>query len=73
MKNLIAGMSRLRKLIPVFVIFLLPSLAQAHPGFPEHTHNLSPTISDAETYVVVALAAGLLVFLLWTARRSRVK
>jgi urease accessory protein len=56
------------RLLPLFAIFLLPALAQAHPGIPGHTHGLANGLLHPLTgldHICAMVAVGL-----WAAQRG---
>lgn len=60
--------SSVRRLPPLLLVFLLPSLAQAHPGVPGHVHGLANGMLHPLTgldHICAMLAVGL-----WAAQRG---
>ena len=56
------------RLLPLLAVFLLPSLAQAHPGFPGHTHGFANGLAHPLTgldHICAMVAVGL-----WAAQRG---
>jgi urease accessory protein len=68
MKNSIRVTSTFPRTLPLLLIFLLPSLAQAHPGSPGHTHGFSNGLLHPLTgldHICAMVAVGL-----WAAQRG---
>ena len=68
MKKPIHTSSLLQRALPLALIFLLPSLAQAHPGAPGHTHGFTNGLLHPLTgldHICAMLAVGL-----WAAQRG---
>jgi urease accessory protein len=68
MKKSIHLVSTFQRALPLLLIFLLPSLAQAHPGAPGHTHGFSNGILHPLTgldHICAMIAVGL-----WAAQRG---
>jgi urease accessory protein len=68
MKNSIRVTSTFSRTLPLLLIFLLPSLAQAHPGAPGHTHGFSNGLLHPLTgldHICAMVAVGL-----WAAQRG---
>jgi urease accessory protein len=68
MKNSIRVASIFQRALPLLLIFLLPSLAQAHPGAPGHTHGFSNGLLHPLTgldHICAMVAVGL-----WAAQRG---
>jgi urease accessory protein len=68
MKNSIRVTSTFPRTLPLLLIFLLPSLAQAHPGAPGHTHGFSNGLLHPLTgldHICAMVAVGL-----WAAQRG---
>jgi urease accessory protein len=60
--------SRFSKLLPAILVVLLPSLAQAHPGMPGHTHGLGNGLAHPFTgldHICAMIAVGL-----WASQRG---
>lgn len=57
-----------RRILPLWLIFLLPPLAQAHPGLPGHTHGFSNGFFhplNGLDHICAMIAVGL-----WAAQRG---
>jgi urease accessory protein len=68
MKNSIQVASLFKRALPLLLIFLVPSLAQAHPGAPGHTHGFSNGLLHPLTgldHICAMVAVGL-----WAAQRG---
>src|SRR5476651_2360126 len=68
MKNSIRVTSTFPRTLQLLLIFLLPSLAQAHPGAPGHTHGFSNGLLHPLTgldHICAMVAVGL-----WAAQRG---
>jgi urease accessory protein len=68
MKNSIRGFSILQRTLPLLLILLVPSLAQAHPGPPGHTHGFANGLLHPLTgldHICAMIAVGL-----WAAQRG---
>lgn len=68
MKNSSQAASLVKSSLPLLLIFLLPSLAQAHPGVPGHTHGFGNGLSHPLTgldHLCAMIAVGL-----WAAQRG---
>jgi urease accessory protein len=68
MKNSIRVASTFQRALPLLFIFLVPSLAQAHPGAPGHTHGFSNGLFHPLTgldHICAMVAVGL-----WAAQRG---
>jgi urease accessory protein len=68
MKNSIRVASTFQRALLLLLIFLLPSLAQAHPGAPGHTHGFSNGLLHPLTgldHICAMVAVGL-----WAAQRG---
>jgi urease accessory protein len=68
MKNSIRVASTFQRALPLLLIFLVPSLAQAHPGAPGHTHGFSNGLLHPLTgldHICAMVAVGL-----WAAQRG---
>ena len=68
MKNLFARTSWIYRSLPLLLVFLLPSLAQAHPGVAGHTHGLANGLVHPITgldHICAMIAVGL-----WAAQRG---
>jgi len=68
MKNPIRAFSLFQRALPLLLIFLLPSLAQAHPGPPGHTHGFANGLMHPLTgldHICAMVAVGL-----WAAQRG---
>jgi urease accessory protein len=68
MKNSIYIPSLFQHALPLLLIFLLPSLAQAHPGPPGHTHGFANGLLHPLTgldHICAMVAVGL-----WAAQRG---
>lgn len=68
MKKPIHPSSLLQRALPLMLILLLPSLAQAHPGTPGHTHGFTNGFLHPLTgldHICAMLAVGL-----WAAQRG---
>jgi urease accessory protein len=68
MKNSIRVASIFQRALPLLLIFLAPSLAQAHPGMPDHTHGFENGVLHPLTgldHICVMVAVGL-----WAAQRG---
>lgn len=68
MKNPIRTASLFQRGLPLLLIFLLPSLAQAHPGPPGHTHGFANGLMHPLTgldHICAMVAVGL-----WAAQRG---
>jgi urease accessory protein len=68
MKNSIRVTSLFQRALLLMLIFLLPSLAQAHPGPPGHTHGFANGLSHPLTgldHICAMIAVGL-----WAAQRG---
>src|ERR1035438_8414608 len=58
----------LRNTLPLLTIFFLPTLAQAHPGLPGHTHGFTNGLAHPLTgldHICAMVAVGL-----WAAQRG---
>jgi urease accessory protein len=67
MKTLIGGF-KFQKLLPLILVVLAPSLAQAHPGMPGHSHGLTNGLVHPITgldHLLAMIAVGL-----WAAQRG---
>ena len=56
------------RLFPMLAVFLLPTLAQAHPGFPGHSHGFANGLAHPVTgldHICAMVAVGL-----WAAQRG---
>ena len=56
------------RLFPLLAVFLLPALAQAHPGFPGHSHGFANGLAHPVTgldHICAMVAVGL-----WAAQRG---
>jgi urease accessory protein len=56
------------RLLPLLAVFLLPALAQAHPGVPGHTHGFANGLAHPLTgldHICAMVAVGL-----WAAQRA---
>jgi urease accessory protein len=56
------------RLLPLLTVFLLPTLAQAHPGIPGHTHGFANGLAHPVTgldHICAMVAVGL-----WAAQRG---
>jgi len=56
------------RMLPVLAVFLLPALAQAHPGFPGHIHGFANGLAHPLTgldHICAMMAVGL-----WAAQRG---
>lgn len=68
MKKTLKASPLLRRLLPLSLFFLLPSLAQAHPGMPGHTHGFANGLGHPLTgldHICAMVAVGL-----WAAQRG---
>src|SRR5581483_9875318 len=68
MKNLPRVFSLFQRILPLMLFFILPTLAQAHPGMPGHTHGFSNGFSHPLTgldHICAMVAVGL-----WAAQRG---
>lgn len=68
MKKSIRVASIFQRALPLLLIFLLPSLAQAHPGMPGHTHGFENGLLHPLTgldHICAMVAVGL-----WAAQRA---
>src|SRR5258706_6555822 len=68
MKNSFQAFSFFPRTLPLLLVFLLPSLAQAHPGMPGHTHSFTSGFSHPLTgldHICAMVAVGL-----WAAQRG---
>jgi urease accessory protein len=68
MKNTIRAASSFQRALPLLLIFLLPSLAQAHPGPPGHTHGFANGLLHPLTgldHICAMVAVGL-----WAVQRG---
>jgi urease accessory protein len=67
-KNSIQSSSIFRRALPLALIFLLPTLAQAHPGMPGHSHGFENGLLHPLTgldHICAMVAVGL-----WAAQRG---
>jgi urease accessory protein len=68
MKKFTANRFMYWRLLPLMAVFLLPSLAQAHPGIPGHTHGFANGLAHPLTgldHICAMVAVGL-----WAAQRG---
>jgi len=68
MKNSFTTSSYLQRALPLGLLLLLPSLAQAHPGMPGHAHGFTNGLAHPLTgldHLCAMVAVGL-----WAAQRS---
>jgi urease accessory protein len=68
MKKFVPNRLLYPRLFPLLAIFLLPTLAQAHPGMPGHTHGLANGLAHPLTgldHICAMVAVGL-----WAAQRG---
>ena len=68
MKNFVPNSLLHPRLFPLLAIFLLPALAQAHPGMPGHTHGFANGLAHPLTgldHICAMVAVGL-----WAAQRG---
>jgi urease accessory protein len=68
MKNSFRFSSLIQRTLPLFLILLAPSLAQAHPGMPGHTHGFENGLLHPLTgldHICAMVAVGL-----WAAQRG---
>jgi len=68
MKKFVPNSLLYPRLFPLLAIFLLPTLAQAHPGMPGHTHGFANGLAHPLTgldHICAMVAVGL-----WAAQRG---
>ncbi len=68
MKKSFQTVSLFQRVLPLSLLFLLPSLAQAHPGMPGHTHGFENGLLHPLTgldHICAMVAVGL-----WAAQRG---
>jgi len=68
MKKFAPNTSFCSRLLPLLAVFLLPALAQAHPGIPGHTHGFANGLAHPVTgldHICAMVAVGL-----WAAQRG---
>lgn len=68
MKKFAPHFSFCSRLFPLLAVFLLPSLAQAHPGIPGHTHGFANGLAHPLSgldHICAMVAVGL-----WAAQRG---
>src|ERR1017187_6346779 len=68
MKKSAPNTSFCSRLFPLLAVFLLPTLAQAHPGIPGHTHGFANGLAHPLTgldHICAMVAVGL-----WAAQRG---
>jgi len=69
MKNSFQAFPLFPRMLPLLLVFLLPSLAQAHPGMPGHTHSFISGLGHPLTgldHICAMIAVGL-----WAAQCGR--